>query len=295
MHKLFRFPQLFLFFLFSLSTTLFFAQGETDVYLVDINETAEGLSFDNFRNISNNEGYDNQPYFKDDTTLLYARNNGGQTDISVYNLPENAERFFNVKTEGGEYSPQPFPNSSGITAVQLDPDGKQRLYRYYEKGNFDELIPDLVVAYYTIYDKNTVVSSIIEDDDLHLVVYDFKEKKYYKLLKGSGRSIHVVPNTEATSYTAKNEEGNFDVYQLDMGKLESFFVCQLPIGIQDYIWMNDSKIIIGSGAQLFLYDLFGNGDWNKIADFSEHNITNITRLAMSPEGTKLALVAEPKK
>ncbi len=295
MHHLVSFPKKFLFFLFLFSTTAFFAQGDSDVYLVDIHETTNGFSFENFRTISNNEGYDNQPYFKDDATLLYARNNVGQTDISVYNLSENTERFFNTKTEGGEYSPQPFPNSNDITAVRLDPDGKQRLYRYAENGTSEELIPDLVVAYYTNYDEHTVVNSIIEGDDLHLVVYNLKEEKNYKLLKGSGRSIHCVPNSKATSYTAKNEEGNFDVYQLDMETLESFFVCQLPIGIQDMVWFNDSKIIIGSGAQLFLYDLFGNGDWNKIADFSENNITNITRLAISPDGTKLALVAETKK
>ncbi|MBW2938157.1 hypothetical protein KXJ69_08565 [Aureisphaera sp. CAU 1614] len=295
MHKLFRFPQLFLFFLFSLTTTLFFAQGETDVYLVDIQETDQGFSFENFRNISNNEGYDNQPYFKDDTTLLYARTHGGQTDISVLNLSEHTEKYFNTKTEGGEYSPQPVPNSNDITAVRLDPDGKQRLYRYTEAGTSEEFIPDLVVAYYTLYNEHTVVSSIIEGDDLHLVVYDLTEGKSYKLLKGSGRSIHSIPDTKATSYTAKNEEGNFDVYQLDMETLESFFVCQLPIGIEDYVWITDYKIIIGSGAQLFLYDLFGNGDWNKIADFSEKGITNITRLSISPNGTKLAFVAETKK
>lgn len=294
MRKIVRFPQFFSLFLFLFITTRFFAQGETDVYLVNIEEKDQGFSFENFRNISNNKGYDNQPYFKDDTTLLYARTHGGQTDISVLNLSENTEKYFNTKTVGGEYSPQPVPDSKDITAVRLDPDGKQRLYRYTEAGTSEEFIPDLVIAYYTLYNEHTMVSSIIEGDDLNLVVYYLKEGKSYKLLKGSGRSIHSIPDTKATSYTAKNEEGNFDVYQLDMETLESFFVCQLPIGVQDYFWLNDYKIIIGSGAQLFLYDLFGNGDWNLIADFSEEGITNITRLSISPNGTKLAFVAEKK-
>jgi len=276
------------------TTSTLFSQAETDIFLVDVKDNPSGYVFENFRNISNNVGYDNQPSFKDNNTLVYARNNEGQNDISVFSIAENSEVFFNSKTEGGEYSPQVLPNSNDLAAVRLDPDGKQRLYQYTKNREPKELIPDLVVAYFVPYNEDTIVGSIIEDNDLHLVVYSFKEEKFYKLLKGSGRSVHNIPETKATSYTSKNEEGNWDIYQLEMDSLESYFICQLPIGIQDYAWLGDYKIFIGSGSQLFLYDLYGNGEWNKIADFSEYNITNITRLAFSPDGTKLAFVAESK-
>ena len=42
----------------------------------------------------------------------------------------------------------------------------------------------------------------------------------------------------------------------------------------------------------FIFLFFGSGDWMEIADLSAHRIKNITRLAISPKGTKLALVAE---
>jgi len=95
------------------------------------------------------------------------------------------------------------------------------------------------------------------------------------------------------SYTAVNEDGNYDIYQLDMENFESFIITQLPIGIQDHIWLDDSKLLCGSRDKLFLYDLFGSGEWKEIADLSAYNITNLTRLAVSPDGTKLALAAEP--
>ncbi|MEZ4857953.1 MAG: hypothetical protein R2781_04010 [Flavobacteriaceae bacterium] len=270
------------------------SQGDSQVYLVDIAQNTKGFQFQNFKKISTDKGYNNQPYFKDNTTLLYAKNKEGQTDIGCYNLIENSEIFWNSKTEGGEYSPQPIPNRDDIAAVRLDPDGLQRLYRYPKNGVGKELIPNAVVVYYCFYDENTVVSSVIITEELHLIVYDLKGEQSYKLLKGSGRSIHKIPLKEAVSYSAENEELNFDIYQLDMDGLESYFICQLPIGVQDYVWWDDARIIIGSGAQLFMYDLFSTDEWKKIADFSEHNITNITRLAISPDGTQLALVAEPK-
>jgi hypothetical protein len=85
-----------------------------------------------------------------------------------------------------------------------------------------------------------------------------------------------------------------DVYQLDISTLESFFVSQLPIGIQDHIWLDESTLLIGSLDKLFLLDLFGNGDWKLVADLSKYNIKNITRLAVNPDGSKLAMVAELK-
>ncbi len=91
-----------------------------------------------------------------------------------------------------------------------------------------------------------------------------------------------------------NDFGQYDVYQLDPVSKESFFVCELPIGVQDYAWWDDDKIFIGSGATLFVYDLFGEGDWQQVTSFSEYNMTNITRLAFSPDKKHLAFVAEQK-
>lgn len=272
-----------------------FSQSNSQVYVTEVVQNVDGFQFQNFRKISSDKGYNNQPYFKDNNTLLYAKNNEGQADIGVYNLTENSEFFWNLKTEGGEYSPQPIPESNHIAAVRLDPNGLQRLYDYRQNSLGEEVISDLVVAYYIWYNKNTIVSSIIQNNELYLMVSYLKEGENFTLLKGSGRSFHKIPNTNAISYTAINEEKNWDVYQLDLDSLDSYFVVQLPIGVQDMIWYNDSNIFVGSGSQLFMYDLYGNGDWQKIADFSDKNITNITRLAVSPDGRTLALVAEVKK
>jgi hypothetical protein len=270
------------------------AQTESEIYLVDIDFTTEGFTFKNVRNISNNPGYDNQPYFKENDLLLYARNNKEQTDIAQFHLIDSSLQWQNEVTDGGEYSPQPIPNSSDVAAVRLDPDGKQRLYRYAPKGTVTEMIPDLEVAYFTFFDSQTLVASILAKDQLDLIVYHFKDNTTYTLLKKTGRSIHVIPNAKAVSYPALNEEGNLDIYQLDMNSLESYFICQLPGGIQDYTWWDDYKILVGNGSKLLVYDLYGKGDWLEIADFSEYDLQNITRLTISPDQKHLAFVAEPK-
>tara|TARA_B110000503_G_C7155613_1_gene417192 strand:- start:3046 stop:3339 length:294 start_codon:yes stop_codon:yes gene_type:complete len=96
------------------------------------------------------------------------------------------------------------------------------------------------------------------------------------------------------SYTSVNEDKNQEIYVLDMETMESFFVCQLPVGIQDCTWLNDSQILIGSGSKLYIYDTFLNSDWKEVANLSEYNIKNITRLAVSPDEGRLSLVAVSK-
>ncbi len=42
-----------------------------------------------------------------------------------------------------------------------------------------------------------------------------------------------------------------------------------------------------------MYDTMGKTEWIEVASLEEYNISNITRLAVSTESTRLALVGEP--
>ena len=270
------------------------AQPATEVYLMDLEQTEDQLTISNFKNLSQNPGYDNQPSFFDDDTVIYAFTKNGNTEIMISSVHTAEKISYFEPTEGGEYSPQLIPESGRISAVRLDKNGKQRLYDYTPgKDIVKMVVEDLRVAYYSYYGPDKILASVLSDQGLDLVLADLKTNVVDTLLEGSGRSIHRVPNSKAMSYTAVNEEQNHEIYQFDMESTESFFVAQLPIGVQDHIWLSDSKLLCGSGDKLYLYDLFGSGDWKLAVDLSEYKIKDITRLAVSPTGTKLAVVAEP--
>ncbi len=286
--------QKYLFTLILVTSEILIAQTNTEVYISDIDISAESFTISEPQNVSKNIGYDNQPSFYDSETLLFAGTQGKDTDIAISGATSLSPEFLFLDTEGGEYSPQRIPGSQEVAAVRLDPDGKQRLYSYKKKPSSDVriLLDELQVAYYAFANSETLLASVLAGNQLDLVVANLKTQKLDTILEGSGRSIHKVPGTDAMSYTAINEEGNWDIYQLDMESLESFFVCQLPIGIQDHIWLDDSRLLLGSGDKLFLYDLFGNGEWKMVADLPDYNLNEITRLAVSPNGKKLAFAAE---
>lgn len=283
-------------FVLFLTVTYTWSQANSEVYLATINFNPTGMEVEALVNISNDSNYDNQPSFLNQDTVLFAGNNQGQTDIFSYSIPTDSKEKLAGSLGGGEYSPTAVPNTSQIAAVRLDTTGLQRLYSYSPKTNSSKLlIDDLKVAYFTFYNPNTLVGCYIDEQEngLNLFVFKQDENKSYTLLKNVGRSFHKVPGQDMVSYTAINQEGNHDIYLLDMQTYESFFVTQLPIGIQDYAWLDDSRIILGSNSSLYIYDTFGREGWEKMADLQSRNINNITRLAVSPNGKLLAIAAQP--
>jgi len=283
-----------LLFLFTFFTSIFtYAQENTNVYLFDILPAYEGLQLLNMENISNDSGYNNQPSFASNEIVLFAGNNNGQTDISEYNVKTKTKKWVNKYTKGGEYSPQKLPSNSNIAAVRLDTDGLQRLYKYdYEEGTSSELIEYLQIAYFAFYNEKTMLSTVLDGEKMDLVLIDLASKKADTIFRNAGRSFQKIPKINSMSYSLVNDEGNLDLYMLDMDSYESFFVTELPIGIRDYVWLNDTQILVGSGNKLYMYDTLGDSEWTRVASLEEYGLKNITRMAVSPNGKKLALVAE---
>ena len=180
-----------------------------------------------------------------------------------------------------------------MAAVRLDKDGLQRLYKYdSQSGNSTEIIPELQVAYFAFYIEKEMLATVLNGEKMDLALIDLKNKSVDTLFRNAGRSLQKIPKTNSMSYSLVNEEGNLDLYLLDMDSKESFFITEMPIGIQDCVWLNDTQILIGSGNKLYMYDTLGEPEWNRVASLEEFGIKNITRMAISPNGKKLALVGE---
>ncbi|WP_347374514.1 hypothetical protein [Aequorivita sp. Q41] len=283
----------FLLIIFTLNFT--FAQQNPEVYILDVFPAYEGLQLLNLHNIANDNGYDNQPSFASDEIVYFAGNNKGQTDIATYNLNTKSKKWLNQKTPGSEYSPQKFPTTNNVAAVRLDKDGLQRLYTYNSKtGIATKAIENIQVAYFAFYNDEKMLATVLDGEKMDLVLLNLSSKTTDTLFYNAGRSLQKVPKTNAMSYTLVNEAGNLDLYLLEMETSESFFITELPIGIQDYVWINDTQILVGSGSKLYLYDTLGMSEWNRVASLEEYGIKNISRMAISPNGKKLAVVAEKR-
>lgn len=274
-------------------SVLSFSQNDPEVFLMNISSLEnEDWKITNFKNISNQEGYDNQPSFMGNNNILYAGTRNGSTDIGVHNIPSGQNWWLNVPTDGGEYSPQLIPSQQAVAAVRLDPDGLQRLYKYPFGEQAPELLfKDLQVAYFAFYDEESIMASVLSSDRLDLVLGNLKTKQIDTLIQGAGRSIHKVPNQNSMSYTIENENDIHEIYLYDMDARESYFVCELPIGIQDYAWIDENRMILGSNAQFYRYDILEDNGWEKVADLKKYKIQDISRITVHNNLSMIAIAA----
>ena len=271
---------------------VFAQQPNTEIFLFDMSIENGQYSFSNGKNISKNEGYDNQPSFINDNEILFASTRKGQTDIVSYRTNYKTKTWINY-TEGGEYTPLKIPDSHAVSAVRLDKDGKQRLYSYnLSNGESTELIKDLVVAYYTWFNSYILVSAVIEDDDLNLYVSNLEEGWNRKYDTKVGRSFHKIPNTNEVSFISKKDNNNWQIKSLNITTAEIKTLANTIEGIEDMCWMSNGDIVMGKGTKLYKLTLKKDNDWKEIADLSDYGITKITRIIGNSISNKFLIAAE---
>ncbi len=268
------------------------AQTNTEVYLFDLVQTEEGYVLRNKKNISENKGYDSQPHFYDNNTIIYSGSRKGQTDIVKYDIKTGKKTFMNDTPNGGEYSPQRIPGSDDISAVRLDNNGLQRMYRYdINTGKPKELIRSLKVAYPVWFNNKLVVSAVIGKNSLDLVTSDLQYGSNFTLQKNIGRSLHKIPNTKKISYVSK-KGSSWELRSLDVGNLRTQKIVDLSGKYEDICWLPDGSILQAKKNQILRFDPKADKDWKVMAAINDSEIQNISRITISPDGTKISIVGE---
>ena len=279
-------------FLILLSGFSAFAQTNTEVFLFDLVKTEDGYALRNKKNISSNKGYDSQPHFYDDNTILFSSTRNGQTDVAKYTINDSLKVFLNSTPKGGEYSPQRIPGSDNFSAVRLDNSGLQRFYSYDIKtGKPKELIRSLKVAYPVWFNKKIVVSAVIGKNSLDLVTSDLQYESNFTLQKNIGRSLHKIPNTNKVSYISK-KEGTWQIRSLDVGKLKTEKIVDINGKYEDMCWLSNGSILLARKNQILIYNPKTDTDWKVMAAINDSEIQNISRITVSPDGSKIAIVGE---
>ena len=189
--------------LFQLVFIIAFAQpNNTEVYVFDLAIEDNKLELSNPKNISNNEGYDNQPSFLNDTSVLFASTRSDQTDIRLFDIEAGSiSSWISDTATGSEYSPLKIPNKDAVSAIRLDLDGLQRLYTYDIKtGNSKPILKNQKVGYHVWYNEHVLVTTVLVDNRMDLMVNNLKDKTNYTYQKNVGRSLSKIPGTDLVSF-----------------------------------------------------------------------------------------------
>ena len=271
------------------------AQEPSDIYVFDLIENDSIILLNNPLNVSANEGYDNQPSFSEDGSILFfASEREGQIDIATYNF-EEGYRSWITNTPDSEFSPKSFPGKKKyFTCVRLNKDKTQYVYKYaYKKKEPVVLIPDLKVGYYLWIDQKTLATFVIDDIET-LEVSNFKYKIKYPIAKNIGRSIENIPfsaglGSRKISYISL-EHGSPEIYAIDPSDSTEKYITDPLVGSQDLAWTNKGTILMGNEDGIFKFTPGKSKDWTPVKIESELLLTGFSRLALSPDGKKLAVV-----
>jgi len=269
------------------------APPAADIFLVDMKTRGGQIELGKPNQITEWRGYDNQPRFLPDGKSLFYTSirDDGQADIYQYKIADNA--LTNVtKTFESEYSATPTPDGKFFSVIRVERDSTQRLWKFPLAGGEPAVVFENVkpVGYHAWGDANTVAMFVLGNPPT-LQLGDARTGKAEVIEKNIGRSLHKIPKREAISFVHKVSENEWLIKQLDLKTRAISTLVQTLAGSEDYAWTPQGILLMGKEAKLYQYDLKKDADWKEIADFSSAGLKSITRLAVSPKGDRLAVVA----
>lgn len=267
----------------------------TDVYLATLGPSTDGnVRVGDPESISKNTGYDNQPFFTaNGAALLFtSMRDGKQTDIYEYTLASRSLKQL-TSTATSEYSPTPAPGGR-ISVVRVEPDGTQRLWALPGNGGDLSLVLNGVkpVGYHAWADDHTLVLFVL-GEPATLQVADTTTGKSEVVGERPGRCLAQVPGGGISFVQKGSAKEPWRIMELDAASRKANPITETVEGREDYAWLPDGRLLMASGSTIFIWGRDNRVKvWQQIADLSSAGIANITRLAVSPDGKRLAFVAE---
>jgi hypothetical protein len=282
--------------LLALSAGAAAAQASSDIFLADLVVREGGVAVGGLVNITARPGYDNQPQFtRDGTALLYTSiRSDGQADIFRWDLGTREVRRV-TRTAESEYSPTPAPagTGGGFSVVRVEPDSTQRLWRFAEDGGSPTLVLSDVhpVGYHAWGDDHRLALFILGiPATLHLA--DTRTGRSRAVAEDVGRSVQKIPGRPAVSFVQRLEGGRYFLVELNVetGRLRT--LVELPAGAENHAWTPNGTVLLTRGAKLLQWQPGRDRSWREVADFTARGV-ELTRIAVSPSGDRIAIVGQP--
>ena len=110
-----------------------------------------------------------------------------------------------------------------------------------------------------------------------------------------GRSLQRRPGRAAVSFVQRDSVAGNWLEELDIRTRRVAKLVKAPAGADFFAWTPAGIVLTASGTTLYQWDSQRGGDWQAVMDFAAAGLTSVTRLAVSPRGDRLAIVAVPRE
>ncbi len=279
------------------------APPSTDIWLIKLKSiAANSLSISNYKKITENPGYDNQPFFVPTlNSILYVSDkNSNQTDIYQFDIATGiSKRVLNTEYYK-EYSPMISYDGKLISCISIEPDEtSQRFWQFpFSAGIGKPQFPDIIdVGYYAWLDEQQIAFIRIgkaPNTNFNIEIGNIATGTMQKLDDHAGRCIQKARSRNIMYYVKKYDSTDWKIKCYDFERNVYKGEIQLPqgqedftIGPNDVIWLSSNGKILEASIQ--------NPVWKVVFDFSSMPFKNFYRIVYSPDFNMLALVTFDSK
>ncbi len=265
----------------------------TEVYLAPLSGSGSVLTIGTPINVSNSPEYDNQPSFLPDGSaiLFTSRRDGKQNDIYRYDITSKLVTQLTRSAEN-EYSALVTPDGRSFTTVRGD---KQELWRFDLDGSNPRLAyaHKGLIGYYVWIDANRAAVFVLgaSGSPATLQLVDTTANAAEVIEPNIGRSLLIRPGRKTVSFIGLPPGAPPIVKELDPMTKKTAVITEAVPGSEYLTWLPDGRILMASGTKIWVWRE-GAAGWTETGDVASAGLTKVTRLAASPDGKWLALVAE---
>jgi hypothetical protein len=245
-------------------------------------------------NLTNRLGYDNQPSFTSDgSAILYTAIDGnGPSDIWRIDLKTLIRANVTNTTVESEYSATPMPDGANFSTIRVEADSTQRLWKFPLMGGG---APSLVLegikpVGYHVWASDVTLGLFVLGSPPSLQIADTRTGTAEMVAGNIGRALQKVPGRDAISFLQLRADGAW-ITEYDLVTHVATPIAKSPDWEGYHVWTRDGVLLTASGSRILAWV---NGQWDVAADLAADGVRNISRLAISARGDRLAFVAEDR-
>jgi hypothetical protein len=269
-------------------------QPATEIYLAPMKFGPTGPLVGPARNATENPGrYDNQPFFgSDGRTMLFASNRDGkQTDIYFLELQTRQIRQF-TRTPESEYSPTVMPDDAGVSAIRVEADGTQRVWKFAEGGATPALVlPDVKPAGYHAWIDAQRLAVFVLGQPPTLQLASTAGGPAKVLAPGVGRSLLRRPSGTISFVQREGEGWMVKEFDPASGEIRPLVAALEGSVERDTAWGPDGSLFMTRGSEVHAWRP-GQDGFRLVGD---PGVGPLSRLAVSRDGRWMALVVAEGK
>jgi Tol biopolymer transport system component len=247
-------------------------------------------------NVSNHEGYDSQPSFSENGSYMLwtSERDSGQTEIYRYDLTGKSSTRL-TQTGVSEYSPTYMEGGRFISAVVVEPDSTQRLWKYNKVSMKSEVIfPKITgVGYHTWMDNETIFMFQLTTP-FSLIMCDTRSQVSRTIATDIGRCMNTYKTNKRKIllYVQIDAEGKKWIKAIDINGQPATEFTPIPCleGSEDYGVDKRGLLMMASGSKLYSWKVGTDTTWQLAADLTSYNVNSVSRIAFSPDGSHIAVV-----